>query len=185
VDKPDGPRRFPAAAEAQACSRIKEALLVMRDALAADAKLKVLASAAPGADVLVHEVCKELGIECRLCLPMSVNELSTRVFSAADQWRARFLAIVDHNRGAGTLQLTEGFDLPRRLQGRKDIDPWERGNRWMMHLARSCGAKKVTLLALWDMQDDPRTGGTAHMVRLAKSHGEILLEEIDSRQFFA
>ena len=53
---------------------------------------------------------------------------------------------------------------PRWLQGRPGIDPWERGNRWVMELAETWGA-----------------GGTAHMVRLAKAMPSFELDIIDSR----
>jgi hypothetical protein len=85
-------------------------------------------------------------------------------------------------RQTGLLQLSVEDDLPRWLQGRNGIDPWERGNRWVMQLAQAWGAQRVTLLALWDGQDDGRNGGTAQMVRMAKALGLFELEVIDSRQ---
>ena len=39
----------------------------------------------------------------------------------------------------------------------------------------------MTLLVLWDGQDDARAGGTAHMVRLAKAMPSFELDIIDSR----
>jgi hypothetical protein len=50
-----------------------------------------------------------------------------------------------------------------------------------MELAETWGAERVTLLVLWDGQDDGRTGGTAHMVRLAKAMPSFELDIIDSR----
>jgi len=41
------------------------------------------------------------------------------------------------------------------------------------------------LLVLWDGQDDGRNGGTAQMVRMAKSLGRFALEVIDSRQLLS
>ena len=54
-----------------------------------------------------------------------------------------------------------------------------------MQLAQSWDAQRVTLLALWDGQDAGSTGGTAHMVRMAKALGRFELDVIDSQQLLA
>jgi hypothetical protein len=51
---------------------------------------------------------------------------------------------------------------------------WERGNQWVLEMARASGAAKITLIALWDGQtvgDAP--GGTGHMVGLVRDAGTI------------
>ena len=106
------------------------------------------------------------------------------MFSAADGWRTRFLNVVDAHQ-KDLLQLDDHPDLARWLQGRAGIDPWERGNRWVMHLAETWGAARVTLMVLWDGQDDGSNGSTAHMVRLARALGRFELSVIDSRQLLA
>ena len=80
------------------------------------------------------------------------------------------------------LQLADSPDLPPWLQGRAGIDHWERGNRWVMHMAETWGAARLTLMVLWDDQDDGSTGSTAHMVRMARALGRFELSVIDSRQ---
>jgi len=184
IDAAGAPPRFPAAAEAKARVLIAERLKALQPDAGADDSVTVLASAAPGADILVHELCNELGLLSRLCLPLPPDAVAQHAFADADRWRSRFLAVVQA-RGAGLLQLSVDDQLPRWLQGRPAIDPWERGNRWVMQLAQSWGADRVTLLALWDGQDAGSNGGTAHMVRMAKALGRFELEVIDSRQLLA
>jgi hypothetical protein len=181
IDRAGAPPRFPAAAEAKARKLIAARLQASVQGLAEGERLTVLASAAPGADILAHEVCAELGVRSRLCLPMPAEAVAREAFAEADSWRTRFLAVVKAHE-ADLLQLADDAELPRWLQGRAGIDPWERGNRWVMQLAQSWGAQRVTLLALWDGQDDGRTGGTAHMVRMARDLGRFELEIIDSQQ---
>ena len=66
IDAPGTPPRFPATAEAKARALITERLRALMQGLQEGERLTVLASAAPGADLLVHEVCAELGVPSRL-----------------------------------------------------------------------------------------------------------------------
>ena len=184
IDAPGAPPRFPAGAEAKARGLIAERLKALQSDAEANDRVTVLASAAPGADILVHELCNELGLPSRLCLPLPPEAVAKHAFAEADGWRSRFLAVVQ-TRSDGLLQLSIDAELPRWLQGRPSIDPWERGNRWVMQLAQAWEAERVTLLALWDGQDTGINGGTAQMVRMAKALGRFELEIIDSRQLLA
>ena len=184
IDAPGAPPRFPAGAEAKARVLIAERLKALQPDAEANDRVTVLASAAPGADILVHELCNELGLPSRLCLPLPPEAVAKHAFAEADGWRSRFLAVV-LARSDGLLQLSIDAELPRWLQGRPSIDPWERGNRWVMQLAQAWEAERVTLLALWDGQDTGSNGGTAQMVRMAKALGRFELEVIDSRQLLA
>ena len=184
VDAPGAPPRFPASAENKARALIAERLKTLQSDAGADESVVLLASAAPGADILVHELCDELKLPSTLCLPLPPDAVAQRAFSQADRWRSRFLAVVQAHQ-AGLLQLSVDDELPRWLQGRPDVDPWERGNRWVMQLAQSWGAHRVTVLVLWDGQDTDSTGGTAHKVRMTRLLGSFELEVIDSRQLLA
>ena len=184
IDLPGAPPRFPASAESKARALIADRLKALQTDAGANESVTVLASAAPGADILVHELCDELKLPCRLCLPLPPDVVAQHAFAQADRWRSRFLAVVQSHQ-AGLLQLSVDAELPRWLQGRPGIDPWERGNRWVMQLAQSWDAQRVTLLALWDGQDAGSTGGTAHMVRMAKALGRFELDVIDSQQLLA
>lgn len=181
IDRPGAGPRFPADAEAKARELIANRITALRGDLKQGEQLSVLASAAPGADILLHEVCAELGVPTTLCLPMPPEAVAAKVFENADRWRSRFHTIVDQHR-KDILQMADHSELPRWLQSKQEIDPWERGNRWVMQLAQTLGATRVTLLVLWDGKDDGHTrGGAAHFVRLARAHGKFSMEEIDSK----
>ena len=94
-------------------------------------------------------------------------------------WRSRFLNLIA---GRPPLQLSDQEGLPRWLQS-SGLDPWERGNRWVLEMAQTSGARKVILIALWDSKatgDAP--GGTAHMVRIAREAGMVDVVTIDASQ---
>ena len=54
----------------------------------------------------------------------------------------------------------------------------------MLNMSLTSGARKVTLLALWDGKPtgDGKRGGTAHMVELAEQAGTVDVKVIDSSQ---
>ena len=66
--------------------------------------VRVLASAAPGTDIICHELCHELGVKSTICLPMPVDAYSTETFNDLDAWRSRFL---DANRREGRSLATQ------------------------------------------------------------------------------
>ena len=83
-------------------------------------------------------------------------------------------------RDAEAYQLSDRAGLPNWLAGRR-LDPWERGNRWVMKMAQSWGADEIVLVALWDGHDQgDAPGGTAQMVALARAAGECRIEVIDA-----
>jgi hypothetical protein len=170
--------RFPEGRQDRARILIREALQRLLDD---QHEVHVLASAAPGADILTHEICQELRLASTICLPMPKDDFGSFAFEALDSWRTRFLNLVSRSK---VLELSDRKGLPRWLSGRT-INPWERGNCWVMQMALSWGADQVTLVALWDGKgkgDD--FGGTAHMVQLARSAGKLRIELIDAKQLF-
>jgi hypothetical protein len=59
------------------------------------------------------------------------------------------------------------------------MNPWERGNRWVLQLALSAAAPKVSLIAvLDDSQPADGQGGTDHMVRIARAAGCVDVQVI-------
>jgi hypothetical protein len=176
----DEPRRavprFPADREQLARALFRSALDELK---ASGSTLRVLASAAPGTDIIVHELCNELGIESSVCLPMPPAEFAGSVFGGLDDWRRRFFDLL---KGPQPLCLSDQEGLPRWLQA-SGFDPWERGNRWVLEMAQTSGAGKITLLALWDRNatGDAR-GGTADMVRIAEKTGVFDVRIIDAGQ---
>lgn len=180
IDLPDAQLRFPPSAESRARGLIRAALLELQAAAGEAEELTLLASAAPGADILAHEVARELGLARRLCLPMPAEAVSRQAFGTLDDWRARFLEIVAELKGRHTLQLADHDEPPRWVRAR-GIDTWSRGNRWVLQLANTWGADRVTVLALFDGVETGRDGGTAQMVRLAREVGSFVVRVIDSR----
>jgi hypothetical protein len=123
-------------------------------------------------------VCEELSIDSTVCLPMPVDDFSRQAFGDLDTWRSRFIDLLN---GRPVLQLSDQNGLPRWLQG-SGLNSWERGNRWVLEMARTSGARKVTLVALWDGKptgDDK--GGTAHMVQIAREVGTVDVDLIDAQ----
>lgn len=176
VDLPNaGEERFPARLEREARAALQSSLHSLQ---AEGYEMTVLASAAPGTDIIVHELCTELQQPRVLCLPMPPEVVARQVFEHYDSWRNRFNSVIQlvREKGERLLVLHEGTEIQNWL---KNTDPWERGNRWVMHLASSWGADRVTLLALWDHKESP--GGTAQIVRLARATPNIDLALIDTR----
>jgi hypothetical protein len=156
--------RFPEGAVGAVKERLSEKLAKLNQTAGG---IRVLASAAPGTDIICHELCRELGIKSTICLPMPADSYSMNIFKDLDGWRSRFLALVGE--GADLLQLSDAPGLPKWLQG-TDTDEWERGNRWVLQLALSAGAPKVSLIAVWDGNAiGDAKGGTAHMVQIARA----------------
>jgi hypothetical protein len=184
VDAPHAvPPRFPAtlAAEANAEDMIRDRL---EGLMRRDEELVVLASAAPGADILMHEVCAELGVKSVLCLPMPGPVVAREVFKDDHPWLARLRAVVRAHDNKDTLVLgteADGGQLPRwRRNGTGDV--WERGNRWVIKNAESWEAQQKTMMALWDgAPAGDATGGTAFMVQLAQQSGHFDIMTVDSK----
>jgi len=171
-----GKPRFPPHRETKARDLIREKLKAVLDP---STRIHVLSSAAPGSDILCHEICRELQIESTICLPMPKESFGRLVFRDEENWRARFLELVSSR---PVLQLSDQEDLPRWLRT-SDLNVWERGNRWVLEMAQASFSAKVTLITLWDGKttgDAP--GGTAHMVELARDAGTIVEVRIDAKQ---
>jgi hypothetical protein len=177
VDAPDRVTvRFPALQESRARSLIRETL----SGLGQDNRFLGLASAAPGADILFHDVCAELGVPSTLCLPMPAADYARLEFKDLDAWRSRFLTLL--RRQQNVLELSDREGLPRWLHS-AGTNPWERGNRWVLQMALTAEAERITLIALWDGNDEgDAPGGTAHMVRLARDTGQVDVKIIDAKQ---
>src|SRR5919202_6445182 len=101
---------------------------------------------------------------------MPPDDFARLAFGNLDGWRSRYLELISRR---PMLQLSDRAGLPRWLQS-SGLDPWERGNQWVLEMARTSGARKVTLIALWDGKATGLDrGGTAHMVRIAQDAGSV------------
>jgi hypothetical protein len=122
-----------------------------------------------------------------MCLPIPADAYIDSV--AHDlAWRSRLLTLIREKRAVqppAIFELNNAPGLPLWLQG-SGTNEWERGNRWVLEMAVTVGAAKVTLLVVWDGQekgDSP--GGTAHMVSLARAYATVDIRVITTAELQA
>lgn len=130
-------------------------------------KVEAFASASPGADIIFHEICHELGVHSTVCLPMPEEEFGGRVFSDLDDWKRRFRDLID-NKKLPVLELSDRAGLPNWLHG-ADVDPWKRGDQWLVQMALARDAEQVNLVTYWD-------GEEGHIASLARESAKIRIQ---------
>ena len=169
------PGRFPNTA---AC--IDKAKVWLLQALQAEkaetaGALSGIAGAASGVDLLFHEVCKELGIPTKVCLPIPIEDYRRKsVADGGPDWIEKFNRLVTSN---PPVILSDSDELPPWAARIEDYGVFQRGNIWNMQDALLRPNADVTLVALWNQKAGEGPGGTADMVKLAKSHGAKLREK--------
>jgi hypothetical protein len=128
-----------------------------------------IGGAASGTDLLFHEVCAELGIPTTVVLPIPREEYSRQsVADGGSEWVEKFNRLLD---ARPAIILSDSPQLPVWAALIPDYGVFQRGNIWMMENALLQPNADVTLVALWNEQVGDGPGGTADMVKLAKSHG--------------
>ena len=159
IDKQDRQEaRFPAEKEFAVRKEIQK--LLIREKEIAKYNLKGIGSGACGGDILFHESCEELAISTEIFLALPVNEFKKASVSfAGKEWDDRFDRLVSKL----PLHILEGSDA-----NNKDKNVYERTNLWMLHIALENGGKNMTLIALWDKKAGDGSGGTEHMIKIAK-----------------
>jgi len=176
------PGRFP---NTTAC--IDKAKGWLREALQAEkaqtaGTLYGIAGAASGVDLLFHEVCKELGVPTKVCLPIPIEDYRREsVADGGPDWVEKFNRFIAEN---PPVILSDSDELPAWTAGIKDYSVFQRGNIWNMQDALLRPNADVTLIALWNQKAGEGPGGTADMVKLAKSHGAKVREQ-NSDELFA
>lgn len=179
IDFPNRPApRFPFNKETEAKEMVSNALKQISNS---EMDLIGLASMAPGADIIFHEICQATDIPTIVCLPMPSAKYIPQTFQGLFEWKNRYLTLKEDNKFQ-ILELSNREGLPNWLN-RKDVNEWERGNRWVLQMGLTYGAKKITLIAFWDgnPSGDAR-GGTAHMVEISEEVEEVNIKVIDSKQ---
>ncbi len=157
--------RFPAECEPQVRAAIKKA--VERVKAMTDGRILGIAGAASGGDILFHEVCRELGIETKICLALPPDKyIAASVKPSGGDWEQRFHKLGADASGVPVLAQTAKFD--GWLSGKRDYDIWQRNNLWELCYALVQDAAHVSLIALWDGQKGDGPGGTEHMVKIAR-----------------
>jgi hypothetical protein len=137
--------------------------------------LSGIAGAASGVDLLFHEVCKELGIPTKVCLPIPIEDYRREsVADGGPDWIEKFNRLVTSN---PPVILSDSDELPPWAAKIEDYGVFQRGNIWNMQDALLRPNADVTLVALWNQKAGEGPGGTADMVKLAKSHGAKVREQ--------
>jgi tetratricopeptide (TPR) repeat protein len=176
----DSPSRPPPGRFPNTTASIDKAKGWLRQTLEAEKKetpgtLYGIAGAASGVDLLFHEVCKELGISTKVCLPIPMEDYRRRsVADGGPDWAEKFNRLVASN---PPIILSDSDELPAWAAGIKNYGVFQRGNIWVMQDALLLPNADVTLIALWDQKAGEGPGGTADMVKLAKSHGVTVREQ--------
>ena len=152
--------RFPAAKEANAREEIRNCL---KKEASLNQQLMGIAGGASGGDILFHEVCDELFIPSQVYLALPVDEFKKASVSfAGREWEVRFERLLK--------KLPVHFlTNTNSMHGSDNV--WERANLWMLQHALANGGNNMSLIALWDRKGGDGTGGTEHMVTVAKAEG--------------
>jgi hypothetical protein len=129
-----------------------------------------IAGGACGGDIIFHELCAELGIPTEMYLALPVEEYKKKSVSfAGDDWEERF----DKLKESLPVHI-----LPKVKSNNNSI--WESTNLWMLDDALKDGGENMTLLALWDGKGGDGSGGTEHMVKIAKEQrSEVKIIDIN------
>jgi hypothetical protein len=174
--------RFPRTRKAEATAR---ALIegAVRTEVEAGGSVLGIAGGACGSDILFHEVCRDAGVPTRLLLAVPPERFQvTSVQHGGPEWVERYQALCDRVL-PDILQETDA--LPRWLSDRPGYDIWRRNNLWLMFSALATGARRLTLIALYNPDlDADGPGGTAHLVQEARRWG-FKSVELDARLLLA
>jgi hypothetical protein len=140
-----------------------------------------IGGAASGADLLFHEVCKELGIATRVVLPIPVEDYRREsVADGGPEWMEKFAKLMQQN---APIILRDSAKLPPWTRDIRSYGVFQRGNIWMVEDALQRPNADTTLIALWNGKAGDGPGGTADMVRLAQEHGAKVVSK-DSDELF-
>ena len=149
--------RFPASKENSATDEIKKYL--KEEIKSANDGLIGIAGGACGGDILFHELCIDLEIHSEIYLALSIEEFKKASVSFAGlEWEERFESLIK-KRPVHILPTETGNDK---------TNVWEKANIWMLNAALKNGGKNMTLISLWDGASGDGSGGTEHMINVAR-----------------
>lgn len=173
IDAPGrNPPRFPDSARGSAKEKIRTAL--QQEIARTEGAVVAIASGANGGDLLFHEVCEELKLEHRLCLPLPPDCFRNESVSPAGRfWEDKFDALLRKYPSPPCLACSN--ELPLWVSAKKGYTSWQRANLWLINEALALNANTFSLLALWDGVKTEGVGGTYHMRTLAQQYGGALV----------
>lgn len=172
--------RFPANKESVAREAIRTAV-AQENALTSGSILGI-AGGANGGDILFLEVCDDLGINTEMLLALPENQfIEASVDNEDKSWLRRFHAQLEKH--PNTPVLADSPELPKWLQFKRGYDIWQRNNLWLLSEALCLAPKNLTVIGLWDGEAGDGTGGTEHMVSLARDRGARFIR-LDTKKLF-
>lgn len=183
IDKPGRQKpRFPGTRKAEEIARGMIDKAVRAEA-AAGGTLLGIAGGACGADILFHETCRDAGVPTALLLALPKDKFQvTSVQHGGPDWVERYQSLCDRVLPS---VLQENEALPGWLSDKPGYDIWQRNNLWLMFTALAAGARRLTLIALYNPDLDPDgPGGTGHLVGEARRWG-FKPVELDGRALLA
>lgn len=173
IDEPDRKEpRFPDSLTPAVREAIRSA--VQQELARTEGATIGIASGASGGDLLFHDVCRELGIEHQLYLPLPPDTFRNEsVVPAGREWQDRFDTLSKQSQPIHVMSTSA--NLPLWLATRKGYTCWQRANLWLIDESLALGAKNFTLLALWDGVKTEGLGGTFNMRTVAQQHGAAIV----------
>ena len=145
--------RFPPASEPAAAAAIRGTL----DRLGAGADDLAICGAACGGDLLFAEAALRCRARLELYIPFDEPTfLAASVDFANAAWHDRYMEV----KSQATLHIMPDERPPTR----KDEDPYERNNAWMLEAASRFGSEKVEFICLWNGEGGDGPGGTQHLM---------------------
>ena len=158
--------RFPPGVEGVAAGAIAAALAEL-NASASDIGIT---EGACGGDLLFSEALLARGASLELRLPFRQAEFIEKSVAFAkktpppDRWLERFRKVARHER-VTVREMPDEADLPTAE------DPYEQCNLWMLRDALTHGAKRASIICLWNGSGGDGPGGTAHMMKSVEDAG--------------
>ncbi len=157
--------RFPAGKENIVRKEIQKCLIKIKEKFPA---VTGIAGGACGGDILFHELCLEMNFHSEMYLASTIEEFKKKSVSfAGKNWDERFDKLT-HQLPVHILPISSGIE--------KNV--WEQANAWMLKSALKDGGEHMALIALWDGKAGDGSGGTEHMVNIAKQE-KAIVEIID------
>jgi hypothetical protein len=162
--------RFPAKKVGSVIEEIRKHLLKVKELTKNE--IQGIGGGACGGDILFHELCGEMNIptEMYLALPVADFKKASVSFAGTD-WDLRF----DNLNEKLPVHI-----LPEEKNSSNNHNVWDRTNLWMLNTALENGGENMTMIALWDGKIGDGSGGTEHMVKIAKEErGRVNIIEIN------
>jgi hypothetical protein len=149
-----------------------------------------MSGGANGGELIFHEACHASGINTQLYLAVPQEDFIGQFVSLSaepDEWHERFNRIYDSEHISERFQLSDTVELPRWLQLKPHYDIRRRSGLWTLQNAlvnRVLHNADVTLIALWDGNENDATGTIDDLIKRAYDKG-IKVVLLETREVFS